>query len=119
MTKTVNSSVYDVSQRTVRISARVTLRTDGAKPSHVSWGDFIERLLKNQGGRGLYDNEVKDYAAWCIVRLDRVSAETLRRMPADPVRPFEDQADRLMALSDLTREIAAMRSVLEKVLYAS
>jgi len=119
MKKAVKSSVSNVGQRTVRISARVTLRTARAKPSHVSWGTFIERLLKNQGLRGLYDNEIMNYLAWCIVELDRLSAEIPGQMPADPARSLEAQADRLVALAEFTEQIAAMRALMEKALYGS
>jgi hypothetical protein len=113
------SSLYNVGHRRAeRISARVSHETAHTKPPHLSWGNYIDRLVRRSRHHGLYDEEVVRYCAWCAVSLDRLCIQVSRGFPDDASLTDALRADRLVLIAALTDQIAALRAVMEEKMNA-
>ena len=119
MSKDTNARLHKVGQRGVKITFRATKELAATKPPHLSWGDFVERLVRLNRKDGLYHEELVRYCAWCAVALDRICCEIPERFPRDPSSTLGERVDRLAAVFKLIEEIAALRNRLEEQIHAN
>ena len=103
--------------RDVKISARIPREIAQARPPHLSWGEFIVRLVKSHKKQDLYWIERTLHAVWAANTVDYLAREIPARFPADPNSSTGNQFNRLVALAEFIQAIAGLRAKMEEIMY--